>query len=291
MFLIVLEEDLVWNYYDVRQAVKIERIYSLFEQIYKSDFNFAGESHGFWECVYVESGSICVSADERVHNLSAGEIIFHKPYELHKFFITSKENARLFIFSCSMEGEICKDIENKVCKLDKRQYAVMKMFLEYLHEESLVGKIDGDGWCEKNWTPLIGSDSAFSQMVTAYISQLVITLSQSGVYNVTINDVDAETFSKAVEYMKNKIDKIPSVWEIAKTLNVSESSLQRAFDKYAKMGVHKYLISLKMKTATELLSRGISVCEVSQILGYSSQNYFSSAYKRETGICPSFVKK
>ena len=100
MFLIIfLGECLVWKYYSVKQAVKIERIYSLFEQIYKSDFNFSGESHGFWECVYVESGSICVSADERVHNLSAGEIIFHKPYELHKFFITSNEGAKLFVFS------------------------------------------------------------------------------------------------------------------------------------------------------------------------------------------------
>ena len=128
-------------------------------------------------------------------------------------------------------------------------------------------------------------------MVMAFISQLVITLSQSYAESVTVSDVDAEIFSKAVEYMKNKIEKIPSVWEIANMLNVSESSLQRAFDKYAKMGVHKYLVSLKMKTATELLSQGISVCEVSQRLGYSSQNYFSSAYKRETGLSPSFVRK
>lgn len=281
----------MWKYYTVSQAVKIERIYSLFEETYKSDFNFAGESHGFWECVYVESGSICVSADERVHNLSAGEIIFHKPYELHKFFVTGDASAKLFTFSCSMEGEICKDIENKVCRLDKRQLAVISMFLEYLHEESVVDKIKGDVWFEKNWAPLVEIDSAFSQMATAFISQLVITLSQSEVESVTASDVDAGIFSKAVEYMKNKIEKIPSVWEIAKTLNVSESSLQRAFDKYAKMGVHKYLVSLKMKTATELLNRGISVCEVSQRLGYSSQNYFSSAYKREMGQSPSFVKK
>ena len=57
------------------------------------------------------------------------------------------------------------------------------------------------------------------------------------------------------------------------------------------MGVHKYLVSLKMKTATELLNKVVSVCEVSQRLGYSSQNYFSSAYKRETGRSPSFAKK
>lgn len=280
----------MWKFYTVRQAVKIDRIYSLFEHTYKTNFNFSGESHGFWECVYVEKGSICVSADERVHNLSAGEIIFHKPYELHKFFVTGDDSARLFIFSCSMEGEICKDIENKVCMLDKRQNAVMKMFLEYLNDESLISKIKGDVWFDKNWVSLIETDSAFSQMVTSFISQLVITISQSNVEFVTVNDVDAEIFSKAVEYMKNNIEKIPSVWEIAKALNVSESSLQRAFDKYAKMGVHKYLVSLKMKTATELLCQGISVCDVSERLGYSSQNYFSSAYKREMGQSPSFVK-
>lgn len=280
-----------WKYYSVGEAVKIERIYSLFECTYRPDYNFSGEAHDFWECVYVESGTICVTADERVHNLSAGEIILHKPFELHKFFITGGEAAKLLIFSCSMQGDICKNIENKVCRLDNRQDTVMRSFLDYLHEEVSRRGLGGDGWGDVNWAPIVGSDPAFSQMIETYIAQLVITLSQSDAGNITVSEADATLFGRAVDYMKNHIETIPAVWEIAKELNISESGLQRVFDKYARMGVHKYLVSLKMKTANELLGQGVSVCEVARRLGYSSQNYFSAAYKRETGQNPSKVKR
>ena len=68
-----------WEYHKIDELARISRIYTIFEKSYKADYNFSGESHDFWECVYVESGSICVTADSRVLELSAGEIIFHKP--------------------------------------------------------------------------------------------------------------------------------------------------------------------------------------------------------------------
>ena len=54
-------------------------MYSLFETHYNGRYVFPGETHNFWECLYVQKGEVCVSADERVYNLTDGEIIFHKP--------------------------------------------------------------------------------------------------------------------------------------------------------------------------------------------------------------------
>ncbi len=279
-----------WKYQTAKETVKAERIYSLFERTYRSDYNFSGEAHNFWEFLYVESGAICVTADERVHNLSAGEMIVHKPLELHKFFITGGEEAKLFIFSCSADGEICRKIENKVCRLGRRQKSVMRAFLEYLHEEAQSRSVLPDASECSDWLPVVGEDAVFSHMTLTYITQILLTLSQSNTDSVTSTDADAEIFGKAVDYMKRHISGIPCVREIAEYLNISESGLQRAFDKYAKMGVHKYLISLKIKTAMELLEQGISVCDTAERLGYSSQNYFSAAFKRETGKSPSKAK-
>jgi AraC-like DNA-binding protein len=55
------------------------------------------------------------------------------------------------------------------------------------------------------------------------------------------------------------------------------------------MSVHKYFLTLKIKTATVLLKGGMSVSEVSDTLGFSSQGYFSATYKRETGNNPSQI--
>lgn len=282
---------MVWKYYNVAEAVRVERVYSLFERTYRHDYNFAGESHNFWECVYIENGSICVTADGRVHNLTEGDIIFHKPLELHKFFVEGVEDAKILTFSYSLEGDLCHSIENKICRLHSQSNAVMQSFLDYLHDEAVRRGIGGDSWGDISWARTVGEDAVFSQMVATYICQLILTLSQSDTDTVTSKAADAAVFTNAVDYMKLHIDGVPSVWEIAQEIGISESGLQRVFDKYAKMVVHKYLVSLKMKTATELLGQGISVCDVARRLGYSSQNNFSAAYRRETGQNPSKVKR
>ena len=57
------------------------------------------------------------------------------------------------------------------------------------------------------------------------------------------------------------------------------------------MGIHKYLLKLKTAAAIQLLQQGCSVNEVSRQLGFANQNYFSTVFKRETGLPPSRYAK
>jgi quercetin dioxygenase-like cupin family protein len=66
---------MIWFSNDVNEQIQIEKFFSLFEIHYDNGFNFLGESHNFWECLYVLDGKVCVSGDERVYNLTKGEII------------------------------------------------------------------------------------------------------------------------------------------------------------------------------------------------------------------------
>ena len=101
---------------------------------------------------------------------------------------------------------------------------------------------------------------------------------------------DAVTFRRAISYLNSNIHRQPSVPELARFCNVSESGIKRIFDKYAGIGIHKYLLKLKVKTAAELLQKGESVSSVAEKLGFNSQSYFSRAFRRETGLMPSSLK-
>ena len=94
----------IWRAFPINEQIHISDLYSLFQIHYDKDYEFAGETHNFWECLYVMDGEVCVSADERVYNLKSGEIIFHKPLELHKFTVTSNGGVDVLIFSFSAEG-------------------------------------------------------------------------------------------------------------------------------------------------------------------------------------------
>lgn len=276
---------MVWLSSNVTEQVHIDKFYSFFEVHYPNGYNFPGESHNFWECLYVLDGSVCVSGDERIYNLKKGQIIFHKPLEFHKFYINNRDGAALLIFSFSLEGGLSDYLRNKVFILSDHQNSIVFSMLDYIHE-----KINdpGDGAINyRHYLVPFETIPTYSQMLTTYIYQLILSLPYDGSISRTSNAPDARIFSKAVNYMNSRICSQPSVPEIAAFCNTSAAGLKRIFYKYAGIGVHKYLLQLKMKTAAALLEYGYSVTETAEKLGFSSQAYFSAVFKRETGTNPS----
>lgn len=123
----------------------------------------------------------------------------------------------------------------------------------------------------------------YAQIVSTYLYQLFLSLADEGIVSPVSSAADAVVFSNAIRYLNCHLHTQPSVIEIARHCNVSESSLKRTFDKYAGISVHKYLVKPKIKVAVELLQDGENVFTVSEKLGFNSQSYFSKAFKRETG--------
>lgn len=279
---------MAWQSYKVNEQVKIERLYSLFKRKYHKGYHFAGEMHDFWEVMYVIDGEVTVSADENVHEFKSGDIIFHKPLELHKFNVVGENGATLLVFTFSMVGELCKNMERRAFHLDKHKRSVIKSFLEFL--ETQISKYsetqNADFW---NFLPAFADDSVFMQTAANHICHIILSLVNSENTHSKTKTHETELFKRALEVMNEKISETLSVEGLSRELNISVSSLKRLFDKYAGMSVHKYFLTLKIKTATVLLKGGMSVNEVSDTLGFSSQGYFSATYKRETGNNPSQI--
>lgn len=277
------------EHFKVDKAVTITEFFTLYHPHYDENFSFAGEMHNFWECFYVINGSACVSADERIHNLSTGDIIFHKPMELHKFYITDKNGADLLIFTFNMDGILSAEMENRVCRLNEEQRNIIDNLIDGvkfdLRENGLENRTE-----LINIFPLISSRIGAIQEKASYIEQLILSISQNGNNLNSPKTAESILFKNAVRYMTENINTSLSVEELSAYLNISISGLKRLFTKYAGMSVHKYFLSLKMKKATSLLQSGFTVCEVSDELGFSSQGYFSAAYKRETGKNPSLIR-
>ena len=275
-----------WESFKVEEQLHIERFYSFFEAYFDSSFRFSGESHVFWECVFVKEGEICVSADERVYDLTAGEIIIHKPLEFHKFHISSDTGAHLIIFSFSLDGLFSDYLRNKIIKLSDDEKQTLSLLLHYVKVHK-----NPHG---KNPRDFLDYDSRYPeymQTVRSYIYLLLLSLTSNNSVVKTRKDFDSTVYKKAIQYMTDNIDHNISISEIASFCNVGTTFLKLTFNKYSGMGVHKFFLNLKMRYAVELLKNGHNVTEVSMTLGFCSQPYFSSAFKRELGYPPSAVQK
>ncbi|MBQ8740397.1 MAG: helix-turn-helix transcriptional regulator [Clostridia bacterium] len=277
-----------WQFYEVKEQIKIDKLYTLFKMHFEKGYHFLGEMHDFWECMYVLDGSMCISADDRVHNLSKGEIIVLKPFELHKFNVEDPSGVTLLIFSFSLCGAICSNLQSAY-HLDKRTRSIIRDFLEYIElemEKRTENNKDEYYW---NILPQFQTDDIFLQTITLFICRIILSFSSGTSTLAKYKTYETELFKRALIIMNENIAEQLSVNELADRLNISVSSLKRLFDKYAGMSVHKYFLTLKIKTATLFLKSGMSVNEVSESLGFSSQGYFSATYKRETGNNPSRI--
>lgn len=278
-----------WQSYDVKEQVKVQKLYSLFKRHYEKGHQFAGEMHDFWEVVYVVDGEVIISADENVHNFKSGDIIFHKPLELHKFNVVGDDGVTLLIFSFSMAGELCKKMERRAYHLDKYGRSIMKSFVEfYEYEDEKLSEREPQK-TSYDVLPYFADDNIFLQTVSTYISRIILSLASGANTLTKTRTHETELFKTALVIMNERLAEQLSVNELATGLNMSVSSLKRLFEKYAGMSVHKYFLTLKIKTATLMLKGGMSVNEVSDALGFSSQGYFSATYKRETGNNPSQI--
>lgn len=278
-----------WQSYEVKKQVEITKLYSLFKRHFEKGHHFLGEMHDFWEVVYVIDGEVIISADENVHNFKSGDIIFHKPLELHKFNVVGDDGATLLVFSFDMSGELCKKMERQAFHLDKYGRSIIKSFLYFLELEQEKHPEAQAGITFLNFHAVYSQDAIFLHTVSLYISSIILSLSSGANTLSKTKTHETELFKRALELMNKRISEQLTVDELAQTLNISSSSLKRLFDKYAGMSVHKYFLTLKIKTATVFLKNGMSVNEVSDALGFSSQGYFSATYKRETGNNPSQI--
>lgn len=100
------------------------------------------------------------------------------------------------------------------------------------------------------------------------------------------------TFSLLLDYISINYQTDISVKQLAKLVNLSEKRFISKFNYIVGMPPGQYVAHCRMRKATELLiTTEMSMSEIAQALGYSTQYAFSKAFKRIIGESPSEFRK
>jgi len=104
--------------------------------------------------------------------------------------------------------------------------------------------------------------------------------------------LDARRVAEAQLYLQSHYyESTLSVETVATALNLSASHLGALFRKITGQTLYQTLIELRLRRATDLLSRtAFSIKEIATLTGWSNQLYFSAAYHRHYGQSPSAVR-
>ncbi len=101
------------------------------------------------------------------------------------------------------------------------------------------------------------------------------------------NEADREKIVKAREVLLQHIGEPLTIKELSRKVAINECYLKKGFKELFGTTIFDFYQSQRMEHARYLLyEKGLSVTEVSVLLGYSSISHFSTAFKKHTGLKP-----
>ena len=101
------------------------------------------------------------------------------------------------------------------------------------------------------------------------------------------NEDDRAKIEKAREILLQHIGEPITIKALSRKVAINECYLKKGFKEIFGTTIFDFYQSQRMEHAKYLLyEKGLSVTEVSHLLGYSSISHFSTAFKKQTGIKP-----
>lgn len=268
----------------IEPALRIRALCSVHQTCRPAGYFYHGESHDFWECVFVLEGRAGVTAGDAAYALGKGQVILHPPGEFHRIWNMGEEDLGILIFSFAADPFPLSEHAVLPCSRAERALELAARIRElYVTDGILIRRPHKDARPED-------LQRAVAEL-ELFLLGLIGEKSPASRSTDTCRDLSSALYTKAIAIMKESMHRRLQLPELASLCNVSTSTLQKLFFRYTGMGAMHYYTVLRMQEANSLLRRGMRVGEVALTLGYADQNYFSTVYKRHFGISPSNENK
>ncbi len=148
-----------------------------------------------------------------------------------------------------------------------------------------------DGLLNHNYTDTLENIfiNAQTQMLLLYSMECMIGERDVEIFQCKFlaNEADREKIIKAREILIEHIGEPITIKELSRKVAINECYLKKGFKELFGTTIFDFYQGQRMEHARYLLyDKGLSVTEVSLMLGYSSISHFSTAFKKHTGIKP-----
>ena len=271
----------------------VNGVYTLFYMEMSKDLSYGGESHDFWEMVYIDKGEMICTAGKKKFMLKSGELTFHRPGEYHNLSGDGRLRANVSIITFDAVGEGYDFYDGKIFRLNTEERGILSM----LFEEGLSALAKED---ETN--PLVhgmrlreSAPFGYGQMIKNLLEIFLIklrrnkdVLTKESRVRYKVDGVNVpERIKEVVDYLGQSVSGKISVSEIAARFGVSESLLKKEFSKYYGGGIINYFHIRKAEEAKRRIREGkVSFGEIADALGFDNPQYFTKFFKTMTGMTP-----
>ena len=284
--------------YGFDKVINVEKLITVFYMEFSKNFAYDGESHDFWEMVYIDRGEVICTAGKRRFALKGGELTFHKPNEFHALRAGENTAPNVSIITFECRSRAMRYFEGKIFRLSQEEKALISMlFREGLSAYSLVDKRNPLlQQMEKIENAPFGSSQMTKNLLEIFLISLHRTtdvLAQKSRYHYKVNGVDIPfPVKEIIDLLEKNLYGTLTVKEIAQRLGKSESTVKNLFALYREGGVMRYYNYLKIEEAKRLIREGnCNFGQIAALLQFDTPQYFSICFKRFTHMSPLEYKK
>lgn len=274
----------------IRKIIDVKSIVTILYYELSKDFDYAGESHDFWEMVYVDKGEIVATSDGVRHIVPQGSAIFHKPNEFHRLAANGTIAPNVFIITFVCTSRDMQFFNEKIIEIP----AKLRSYIADIIDERHIVRSDPPGTDTVNGRAV---GIASEQMVKLYLEQFLILLlrgeeaAKPGRFSAEREDWDNQLVNDMIHYLQEHIYQELSVSDLCRRFCYSKTQLSKVFKEATGSTIMDYYTRLKIKEAKYMIREGnLNFSQIAVQLSFDNPQYFSRTFKRIAGMTPKEYK-
>ncbi len=255
------------------------------------------EIHDFWEIVYLESGEAIATADDRSVPLFPGDVIFHKPGEVHAIHAANNTTAKVFFICFYSTSKTVRLFESLKIALGTEQKKMIYQLYEEARSIYLSEPWNSDSVLFNSRALSPNAPTGAQQIFRNHLEEfliLVIQLIEKREQIISYRsreELESFIYNKMIEKLAESVYSHISIEDLCNELNYGKTYLSILFKKHSGESIMSYYNTLKIKEAKKLIKEGKhSLSDIAEMLHFNNQYYFSRVFKKIEGQSPSEYK-
>lgn len=269
-------------------VIEISAMYTFFHFHFATGFVFKGEKHPFWEMVFVDSGQVDIGADDQIHMLGSGDVIFHRPNEFHSIWANYAHAPNLIVVSFACDSQAMKFFEKRRFRASARQQTLLQSLLKEAGR-TFASALDKG---EKELNPdhpggCYGIRLILTQLLMDMLSNAPVQHRAPADSTNEPNGNEAELIDTLIGYMREHLSGELRFDDLCRRVGMSATAVKQLFRRYFEISPMAYYEQVRMGEARRMFrENGDNIATVAYALGFSSPSYFSTRFKCVNGMSP-----
>ena len=243
--------------------------------------------HPYYELAYIEHGSCRFFIEDTMFDLHDGDFLLIPPRVFHftRYLFGSCLRCGIYFRAGDLESELISHFPDGADFLSQ-----VRIFQVRTDARREIGRIIMRMAAEDR-----GFDERSPLMLRLQLQELLLLCSRVCLLltetPASIHTTDRQVLL-AARYINEHFRQQISAADIAAAAGFSPNYLSRKFREAAGIGVHDYLVFIRLRSAAfELISTNDSVTDIALRNGFSDSNYFKDVFKKKYGMTPREYRK